>query len=88
MTMFLATGLRSAIEVRWYFFAVAWVTVTESLSCAEEELRISTDEGSLALSAAFTSAVVAAVLLVSTDVVSSAPLYSGMMLTAPLTTSG
>ena len=63
--------------------AVAWVTVTESLSWADEGLRISSVEGSLALSAESTSAVVAAVLLVFTDVVSSAPLYSGMMLIAP-----
>jgi len=63
--------------------ARAWVTVTESLSWAEEGVRISSVEGSLAVSAASTSAVVAAVLLVSTDVVRSAPLYSGMMLIAP-----
>jgi hypothetical protein len=62
---------------------VAWVTVTESLSWADEELRISSDEGSLDFRAASTSAVVAAVLLVSTDVVSSAPLYSGMILIVP-----
>ena len=67
---------------------MAWVTVTESLSWAEEGLRISSVEGSLAVSAASTCAVVAAVLLVSTDVVSSAPLYSGMMLIAPFSICG
>ena len=76
------------MDVRWSLVAVAWVTVTESLSCAEDGLRISIVDGSFALSALSTSVVVAAVLLVSTDVVSSAPLYSGMMLIAPLLTSG
>ena len=88
MTMFFANGLRSAIDFRWYLFAVAWVTVTESLSWADEGLRISSVDGSLAVSAASTSAVVAAVLLVSTDVVSRAPLYSGMMVIAPLSICG
>ena len=69
-------------------FAVAWVTVTESLSWAVEELRISRVEGSLALSAAFTSPVVAAVLFVSTEVVSRAPLYSGRMLIEPFSICG
>ena len=68
--------------------AVAWVTVIESLSCAGAELRISTELGSLAFSAAFTSAVLVAVLVLSTNVVSRAPLYSGMIVMAPLTTSG
>ena len=44
--------------------------------------------GSLALRAAFTSAVLVALLLVSTDVVSSAPLYSGITEIAPLVSSG
>ena len=83
-----ATGARSAIDVRWYLVAVAWVTVTESLSCADEELRISTELGSLAFSSALTASVLAAVLFGSTDVVSRAPLYSGMTVIAPLTTSG
>ena len=88
MTMFFANGLRSEMDFRWSLFAVAWVTVTESLSWADEGSRISSVEGSLAFSAASTSAVVAAVLLVSTDVVSRAPLYSGMMLIAPLVICG
>ena len=40
------------MDFRWSLFAVAWVTVTESLSWAEEGLRISRVEGSLAFSAA------------------------------------
>ena len=55
----------------------------QSLSCAEEGFRISSEDGSFALSAASTCAVVAALLLVSTEAVSSAPLYSGMTVTAP-----
>jgi len=43
------------------------LTVTSSLSCADEEFRISSVDGSLAVSAAFTWAVVA-LLLVSTEV--------------------
>src|ERR1700687_4045579 len=88
MTKYFATGERSEIEVRGYLVAVAWVTVIESLSCAGAEFRISTELGSLAFSSAFTSAVLAAVLFGFTDVVSRAPLYSGMIVIAPLTTSG
>ena len=76
------------IEVRWCCLANASVTVTESLSCADEGFRISSEVGSFALSAASTWAVVAAVLVVSTEVVSSAPLYSGMTVTAPFSISG
>ena len=76
------------MDFRWYLAALAWVMVIESLSCAAEEFRIFTELGSLALRAALTSAVLAAVLVLSTDVVSSAPLYSGMIEIAPLTTSG
>ena len=68
--------------------AVAEVTVTESLSCAADELRISAEDGSFAASAAFTWAVVTAVEVLSTDVVSSAPLYSGMTVIAHETTCG
>src|ERR1700743_314767 len=88
MTQVLATEDRSEIDVRWYLAALAWVTVIESLSCAAEEFRISTELGSLAVSAASTSAVLVAVPVLSTDVVSSAPLYSGMIEIAPLPPSG
>src|SRR5260370_21723203 len=88
ITKFFATGVRSEIDVRWSVFAVAAVTVTESLSSADEELRISTDDGSFAVSAAFTSAVDTALLVLSTDAVRKAPLYSGMTVIAPETTCG
>ena len=68
--------------------ANAWVTVTESASCAGDGLSISRDLGSLASSAASTWAVVAAVLVGSTGPVSSAPLYSGMIEIAPFAISG
>ena len=83
-----AYGDRSEMDVRWYLVAVAWVTVMESLSSADEELRISSELGSLAFSAALTSSVLAAVLVGSTDVVSRAPLYSGMIVIAPFSISG
>src|SRR6478672_2240358 len=35
---FFATDFRSPIDFRWYLFAVAWVTVIVSLSCAAEYL--------------------------------------------------
>src|ERR1700749_4968772 len=88
MTQPFATEDRSEMDFRWYLVALAWVTVIESLSCAAEEFRISAVLGSLALRAAFTAAVLAALLVVSTDVVSSAPLYSGMIEIAPLVSSG
>ena len=81
--MVCAMGLRSAIDFRWCLAANAWVTVTESASCADDGLSIPSVLGSLALRAASTWAVVDAVLVVSTDVVSSAPLYSGMIVIAP-----
>src|SRR6266545_314218 len=85
MTRLFARGARSEIAFRWY---LAEVTVTESLSCADAELRISSEDGSFAFRSALTSAVVAAVLFLSTEVVSSAPLYSGRMLIAPETICG
>src|SRR5215469_5613510 len=85
-TIVCASGLRSPIELRWWALANACVTVTESLSVAAEEFRISRVDGRPDLSAALTSLVVAAVLVGSTDTVSSAPLYSGMMLIAPVLT--
>src|SRR6266498_967106 len=88
MTRLFARGARSEIAFRWYLAAVAEVTVTESLSCADAELRISSEDGSFAFRSALTSAVVAAVLFLSTEVVSSAPLYSGRMLIAPETICG
>src|SRR5579875_3865617 len=88
MTKFFATDDRSEIDFRWYLLAVAWVTVIESLSCAGAGLRISSELGSLDFSAASTSAVLAAVLFGSTEVVSRAPLYSGMIVIAPLATCG
>ncbi len=53
-----AYGLRSAIVLRWYLAAVAAVTVTESESWAGAGLRISSEDGSLAVRAASTAAVV------------------------------
>ena len=88
MIIVLAMGLSWVIDVRWCCLAKAWVTVTESLSCAVEGLRISSEDGSLAVSAESTSAVVAALLVVSTEVVSSAPLYSGMTVIAPFSIWG
>src|SRR5271155_2542983 len=75
-------------RARWYRLANAWVTVTESLSWADDGLRISSDAGSVALSCASTWAVVAAVLDGSTAVVSRAPLSSGMIVMAPFSISG
>ena len=60
-TMLLAYGLRSAIDLRWYLAAVAWVTVIESLSWAGAGFSTVSVDGSLAASAASTSAVVFAV---------------------------
>src|SRR5271167_1475441 len=84
----LAYGLRSAIDLRWYLAAVAAVTVIESASWAGAGLRISSEDGSLAVSAASTAAVVLAVEVLSTSPESSAPLYSGKMVIAPLTACG
>src|SRR5580698_9062606 len=84
----LAYGFRSAIDFRWYLAAVAAVTVTESESWAGAGLRISSEDGSLAVSAASTAAVVLAVEVLSTSTESSSPLYSGKMVIAPLTTCG
>ena len=86
--MVCAMGFRSAIDFRWCLAANACVTVTESASWAEDGLSISSVLGSLALRAASTWAVVAAVLVGSTEVVSSAPLYSGMIVTAPFLICG
>ncbi len=74
------------MDFRSYLAAVCGLTVTESLSSASAELRISTDGGSFAFSSALISSVVAALLFSSTDVVSRAPLYSGITLMPPLTT--
>ena len=83
MTMLAAYGFRSAIDFRWYLAAVAWVTVTESLSVAEAGLSTSSEDGSLAASAASTSVVVFAVLDGSTATESRVPLYSGMIEIVP-----
>ena len=68
--------------------AVAAVTVTESLSWAEAGLSTVSVDGSLAASAASTSAVVFAVDVLSTSTVSRVPLYSGMIVMAPFSTCG
>src|ERR1700722_4575076 len=84
----LAYFLRSAIVLRWYLAAVAAVTVIESESWAGAGVRISRLDGSLAVSAASTASVVLAVEDGLTSPESSAPLYSGKMVIAPLTTCG
>src|SRR5277367_6552879 len=84
-TQLLAYGLRSAIDFRWYLAAVAAVTVIASESWAGAGIRISSEDGSLAVRAASSSAVVFAVEVLSTSPESSAPLYSGKMVIAPLT---
>src|ERR1700722_12248153 len=81
----LASGLRSAIDLRWYLAAVAAVTVRASESWAGAGLRISSEDGSLAGRAAPPSAVVLSLDVLSTSPESSAPLYSGKMVIAPLT---
>src|ERR1700759_5299515 len=87
-TILLAYGLRSAMVLRWYFAAVAAVTVTESLSWAGAELSTVSDDGSLAASAALTCAVVFALEVLSTSTASRLPLYSGMIEMAPFSTCG
>src|SRR3984957_3564896 len=84
----LASGLRSAIDLRWYLAAVAAVTVIASESWAGAGLRISSVDGSLAVRAAPPAAVVLAVEVGSTSPESSAPFYSGKMVIAPLATCG
>ena len=68
--------------------AVAWVTVTESLSWAVAGLSTVSVDGSLAASAASTAAVVFAVDVLSTSTLSRVPLYSGMIEIAPFSTCG
>ena len=86
--MFAAYGFRSAIDFRWSLFAVAWVTVIESLSCAGAGLSTWSVDGSFAASAASTSAVVFAVDVLSTSTVRRVPLYSGMIEIVPFSTCG
>ena len=74
--------------LRWYLAAVAAVTVTESLSWAGAGLSTVSVDGSLAASAASTSAVVFAVEVGSASTVSRVPLYSGMIVMAPFLTCG
>src|SRR5258708_891493 len=61
--MALAYGFRSAIDFRWYFAAVAAVTVTESLSCAYAGGSTSSVDGRFVASAAAAIPLVAAVLV-------------------------
>src|SRR5579859_1224858 len=84
----LAYGLRSAIDLGWYLDAVAAVTVIESESWAGAGLRIVSVDGSLAISAASTAAVVLAVEVGSTSADSSSPLYSGKIVIEPLAICG
>ena len=68
--------------------AVAAVTVIESLSWAGAGFSTVSVDGSLAASAASTSAVVFAVEVGSASTVSRVPLYSGMIVMAPFSTCG
>jgi len=83
-----AAGPRSAMDLRWYLAAVAWVTVIASLSWAGAGLSTVRAAGSLAARAASTSAVLLAVDVLSTSTLSRVPLYSGMMVRAPFSTCG
>src|ERR1700761_6401809 len=83
-----AYGFRSAIDLRWYLVAVAWVTVIESLSSAGAGSSTVSVDGSLDSRAASTSAVLLAVDVLSTSTDSRVPLYSGMIVMAPFCTCG
>ena len=61
----LATLDRSAIDVRPYWSAFAFVTFSESLSSAAAGSRISSDDGSFAVNAASVSSFDVSVLLES-----------------------
>ena len=77
------------MDVRWYFFAVAWVTVTESLSWADGGIEDLQRRRQLGLQGrVHLRRWSRPCCSVSTDVVSSAPLYSGMMLIAPFSICG
>ena len=76
------------MDLSLYLAAVAWVTVIESLSWAEAGFSTVRLAGSLAASAASTSAVLFAVEVLSTSTDSRVPLYSGRMVTVPFSTCG